>query len=84
MSQPRSYFILKLNVNLRISNLIAQKLKFMLNVKIIVVPRKLLTIERDTIEYKFTKVEVRFSRNETSFWNNTRNSNRRESTLDSN
>lgn len=84
MSQPRSYFILKLNVNLRISNLIAQKLKFMLNVKIIVAPRKLLTIERDTIEYKFTKVEVRFSRNETSFWNNTRNSNRRESTLDSN
>lgn len=45
---------------------------------------KLLTIERDTIEYKFTKVEVRFSKNETSFWNNMRNSNRRKSTLDSN
>lgn len=32
MSQPRSYFILKLNVKLKISNLIAQKLKFILNV----------------------------------------------------
>lgn len=32
MSQPHSYFILKLNVKLKISNLIVQKLKFMLNV----------------------------------------------------
>lgn len=51
---------------------------------IIVALRKLLTIKKDTIEYKFTKVEVRFSRNKTSFRNNTRNSSRRKSTLDSN